>query len=212
MSELIKIRTKDGKLMLPVTKGHFATSHSHINYYIDVTKLKSCLDDARTVAELLRVHYNSKTIVDTILCLDGMEVIGTCLAEALTRAEYTNINAKRAISILTPEHTMGSQIIFRDNISPMIKGKHVLILATSVASGYTAQGAITAVRYYGGKTIGISAIFATAKDCIGIPVHSILDPTDLTGYGSFPVYDCPMCNDKQKIDAVINNFGCSNLE
>ena len=50
-----KIRTKQKNLYLRVTQGHFATSHSHINYYIDVTTQKTRLSEASAVAnELVR--------------------------------------------------------------------------------------------------------------------------------------------------------------
>ena len=115
-----KIRTKNRELFLRVSKGHFATSHSHINYYIDVTTQKTRLSEAEAVARELVSYYNNNTIVDTVLCLDGTEVIGTCLAEELTRGDYVNMNAHQTIYVVKPEHTTGSQIIFRDNIVPMI--------------------------------------------------------------------------------------------
>ena len=47
--------------------------------------------------------------------------------------------------------TSSSQLMFRDNIVPMIKGKHVLVLAVSVATGGTVKAAMEAVKYYGGE-------------------------------------------------------------
>mgnify|MGYP000290854752 FL=1 len=47
----------------------------------------------------------------------------------------------------------------------MVKGKHVLILAASITTGYTVQAAIEAINYYGGTVAGLSAIFATATEC-----------------------------------------------
>ncbi len=32
--------------------GHFATSHSHINYYIDITSLKTRIQEAKEVARV----------------------------------------------------------------------------------------------------------------------------------------------------------------
>ena len=122
-----KIRTKKSNLFLRVSKGHFATSHSHINYYIDVTMQKTRLSEASAVAKALVSHYSTTTIVDTILCLDGTEVIGACLARELTEGNYMNMNAHQTIYVMTPEHTSGSQLVFRDNTVPMIKGKHVLV-------------------------------------------------------------------------------------
>ena len=60
-------------LALRVARGHFATSHSHINYYIDLTMTKHRLSEAREAAIELSSKFKSSTIIDTILCLDGTE-------------------------------------------------------------------------------------------------------------------------------------------
>ena len=80
-----KVATKSSILMLRVAEGHFATSHSHINYYIDVTMQKTRLSEAKAVASALVSEYRVNTIIDTILCLDGMQVVGTCIADELTK-------------------------------------------------------------------------------------------------------------------------------
>lgn len=206
-----KIRTKRRNLFLRVSKGHFATSHSHINYFIDVTTQKTRLSEASAVAEELVSYYNTSTIVDTILCLDGTQVIGTCLAEELTKGSFANMNAHQTIYVVTPEHTSGSQLFFRDNLVPMIQGKHVLILAASVTTGYTTKSAIEAVKYYGGYVAGVAALFATKDECEGYPVQSVFDPKDLDGYSSYPSHECPLCKAGQKIDALVNSFGYSKL-
>ena len=206
-----KIRTKQQNLFLRVTPGHFATSHSHINYYIDVTTQKTRLSEATAVARELVSYYKSSTIVDTILCLDGTEVIGACLAAELTRADYVNLNAHQTIYVVTPEHTSGSQLIFRDNMVPMIQGKHVLILAASVTTGYTANAAIEAIKYYNGTVVGISSIFSTVNECMGYEVRSVFDTKDLDGYASYPSHECPFCRAGKRIEALVNSFGYSKL-
>lgn len=206
-----KIRTKNNNLFLRVSKGHFATSHSHINYYIDVTTQKARLSEASAMAGELVSYYTTSTIVDTILCLDGTEVIGTCLAEELTKGDFVNLNAHQTIYVVTPEHTSGSQLIFRDNIVPMIYGKNVLILSASVTTGYTAKAAVEAVNYYGGIIAGICAIFATVDECAGYPVRSVFNPNDLGDYASYPSHECPMCKKGEKLDALVNSFGYSKI-
>lgn len=208
---LVKLPMKKSDLVLRVAQGHFATSHSHINYYIDVTLQKSRLSEAKAVAQELVSTYRTTTIVDTVLCLDGTEVIGACLANELTKDGYVNMNAHQTIYVVTPEHTTGSQLLFRDNTAPMISGKHVLILAASVSTGYTAQAAIEAVRYYGGQVVGLSAIFATTHEVEGFPVTSIFDPTDLPDYSSYDSHACPMCQQGKRIDALVNSYGYSSL-
>ena len=189
---LVKLPTGKPNLQLRVSKGHYATSHSHINYYIDVTLTKFRLSEARAAAQELVRSYRGTTIIDTILCLDGTEVIGACMGSELTKAGYSNMNAHQTIYVVTPEHTTGSQLIFRENTAPMIQDKHVLVLAASVTTGYT-------------------AIFATVDECAGYPVASIFDPHDLPDYQSYDAHSCPWCKEGKKIDALVNSFGYSSL-
>lgn len=205
-----KLPTKRQNLFLRVTQGHFATSHSHTNYYIDVTTQKTRLSEAKAVAQELLPYYDT-TIVDTILCLDGTEVIATCLADELTRSGYMNMNAHKTIYVMTPEHTSGSQLLLRDNLVPMVAGKHVLILAASVTTGYTALGAIQAVDYYGGHVVGVSSIFATTESVGGYTVRSCFNPQNLPDYASHLAHECPQCKAGVKLDALINGHGYSKL-
>ena len=208
---LYTIATKRKNLLLRVQKGHFATSHSHINYFLDVAMQKSRLSEAKAIAEELLSYYQTTTIIDTILCLDGMQVVGACLAEALTSNNFMNLNAHQTIYVVTPEYTSGSQMIFRDNLIPAINGKNVLILAASVVTGYTAKSAIEAISYYGGHVAGISSIFATQDSFMGYQVVSAFDPNDLPGYSTHAPNECPMCQAGQRIEGLVNSFGISKL-
>lgn len=208
---MVKLPTKKHGLYLRVARGHFATSHSHSNYYIDITMQKTRLSEAQALAQEIAAAYRNRALVDTILCLDGTEVIGTCIANEMTKMEMSNMNLHQTIYIVTPERTSGSQLIFRENMTPMIKGKNVLILAASVVTGYTAQAAIEAIKYYDGYVSGIACVFATVDECEGYPVISVFDPKDLPEYSSFNSHKCPMCKNGEKIDALINCFGYSKL-
>ena len=205
------IATKRKNLLLRVQRGHFATSHSHINYFIDVTMQKTRLSEAKAVAKELLSYYQTTTIIDTILCLDGMQVVGSCLAEQLTSNNFMNLNAHQTIYVVTPEYTAGSQMIFRDSIAQAITGKNVLILAASVVTGYTTKSAIEAITYYGGRVAGISSIFATVDKYLGYDVVSAFNPNDLPGYASYAPHECPMCRAGNRIEGLVNSFGFSKL-
>ena len=210
--KLFEYPTSTSNLRLRVARGHFATSHSHINYYIDLTLTKHRLSEAREAAVELASTFKPSTIIDTILCLDGTEVIGACMASELTRAGFSNMNAHRTIYVVTPEHTSGSQLLFRDNSAPMIVSKHVLVLAASVTTGYTAQAAIDAIRYYNGTTVGVCAIFACVDQCGGFPVTSIFNTQNvLDDYMSTTPHDCPLCKAGIKLDAMVNAHGISSF-
>ena len=128
MIEITHLPVRHGNVPLRFARGHFATNHSHINYYIDITYPKARLSEAQGVAKQLVSNFINNTLVDTILCLDGTTVIGTCLAEELTKSGFASINTHNTIYVVEPEYNSNSQMIFRDNIMPMIKGKTVVVV------------------------------------------------------------------------------------
>lgn len=211
LGEKVEISTGNPQLKLEIYKGHYATAHGHSNYYIDIANNKANLAQAKAVAKALAAKYKHHTMIDTILCLDGMEVIATCLANELTAMGYVNINSGRDIFILTPEHNAGSQLFFRDNTAPMIHDKFVLIIAASVATGFTVKSAVESINYYGGKPVGIASIFATVREIDSLEVNSVFNPHDLPGYKTTLAHDCHMCKRGEKINALVNSFGCSQL-
>ena len=211
MAEELMIRAENSDVILHVKRGHFATMHSHTNYFVDVTVQKMNLTEAKAVARELVEHYRTSTVVDTILCIDGMEVVAACMADELTQDHYMNINAKHPIYVVSPEFISGGQMMFRDNLLPMIVGKSVLVIAASVTTGKSALAAMDAVNYYGGKVVGVAAIFATVGECDHTPVSSIFDPNDLGDYQSYKPNRCPFCEEGKKIEALVNSYGYSAL-
>ena len=209
MIEIKELSLKRGNVPLRVARGHFATNHSHINYYIDISTQKTRLNEAIAVAKELAPKYRND-LVDTILCLDGTAVIGTCLARELVNASRS-VNERREISVLEPEYNANSQIIFRDNAQPLIRDKHVLILMASVTTGFTANRSIEAIRYYGGMAAGIAALYSTVPESAGILVPSVYDIRDLPDYASYDYRDCPYCKAGRRLDALVNSFGYSAL-
>lgn len=209
--EFHRIRTRKSNLELKYAHGHFVTNHSHTNYYIDITTLKTRLKEAEAVARELVTHYRSSTIVDTILCLDDTQVIGACVAKELTSAGFMSLNAHETIYVLTPEYNSNSQLIFRDNTMPMIRGKNVLILMASVSSGITLHKSMECVQYYGGQVAGLSAIYSSTDEVDGIPVVSVFNQDELPDYHSYNYHDCPFCRQGIKIDALVNGFGYSKM-
>ena len=74
MIELVHLPVRRGNAPLRIARGHFATNHSHINYYIDITYQKTRLSEAKDSACQLVSHFVNDTPVDTVLCLDGTAV------------------------------------------------------------------------------------------------------------------------------------------
>ena len=211
MIEIVNLPVRRGKAPLRYAHGHFATNHSHINYYIDITYQKTRLSEAKDSAKELVSHFINNTPVDTILCLDGTAVLGTCVAEELTKSGFRTINQHQTIYVLEPEYNANSQIIFRENVQPMIRNKHVLILMASVTTGYTAKRSVEAIGYYGGMVAGVAAIYRAVDEVAGYPVRSVYSVDDLPDYASYDYRDCPYCKQGRRIDALVNSFGYSAL-
>lgn len=210
-SKYTKIHTPGTNAVLKIRNGHFATNHAHINYYIDMTTLKTRTAEAQEVAKALVGMYLYGMVVDTIVCMEGTEVIGAFLSEELSRGGFLSTNAHKTIYVVSPEFNNNSQIIFRDNLLPMIQGKNVLILMASVTTGRTLNKAVECIQYYGGILQGVSAIFSAIDDLEGVQIRSVFGKKDLPDYAFYDYRSCPLCKEGKKLDALVNAFGFSPL-
>ena len=210
-------RKHSGIVPIPAIPGHFATNHSHINYYIDLSLMKARINEAKAVAHALAQQYMHNTIVDTVVCLDGTKVIGAFLANELQEAGFLSMNAHKTIYVIQPEYVTSSQMLFRDNIIPMVRGKNVILLMASVSTGVGVQRAAECVDYYGGIIQGVSCIFS-ATESVVLPLQSgdtemnintLYSPEDIPGYTSYPRNNCPFCKKGHKVEALVNSFGYS---
>lgn len=212
MQEIIKIHSKEHpNIELKTISGHFVTPNSHVNYFLDMTTLKTRLSEASTAARELGRQVMLSTVVDTIVCIDGCEIIGAFLAEELTRMGVYSRNAHKTIYIITPEYSSSGQMLFRDNYLPMVKNKNVLLLLASATTGKTVTKAIHTLTYYGATISGVSAIFSAATSIAGIPVNCLFDASDIPDYMTYSSENCAMCKEKKPIDAFANAFGYSRI-
>ncbi|MCD8217435.1 MAG: orotate phosphoribosyltransferase [Clostridiales bacterium] len=210
---MVKLYGRRGnRVALHVIPGHFATSHSHINFYIDITSLKTRVNEAEQVAKVLVSDYaRNTTVVDTIVCMDGTEMIGAFLAKEFEIRGFYNRNLHDTIYVVTPEYNSNNQIIFRDNNTMAIEGKNVILLLASTTTGLTIRRAVECIHYYGGTLQGISSIFSTVNKVDGMEVKSVFNEKDVPGYAAYARVDCPFCQKGMKIEAMVNGFGYSIL-
>jgi len=199
------------RITLKVIPGHFATSSSHINLYIDLTTMKTRQSEAMEAARTMSKQYLNSTIIDTIVCIDGCDIIGAFLAEELTNAGVHSMNFHQTIYIIRPKFNTNGQMIFQENNQPAVYGKNVLLLAASATTGDTLHKSLECVQYYGGMVRGISAIFSAVDKIDGIQVNSIFKASDLPDYQSYNVSECPYCKGSQKLEAIVNGDGYMKL-
>ena len=191
MQTYTKMRSrKYPDVVMKVIPGHFVTSNSHINYYIDMTTMKTRQNEAKAAAKAIASTYMATTIVDTIVCMDGMEVIGAYLADELTQAGIMSMNAHQTIYVYSPEF---------------------LLLLASATTGATILRAGESINYYGGMVVGITAIFSAVNKVLGQDIHALYNISDLPDYRSYSAENCRLCRDHIPIDAICNSFGYSKL-
>lgn len=199
------------KIALKVMPGLFATNNSHINLYIDLTTMKTRQSEAAEAARVMAKQYITSTVVDTIVCLDGCEVIGAYLAQELSGSGIMSMNAHQTIYIITPVLNTVGQMTFRENNLSAVYGKHIVLLGGSATTGDTLRRSVDCIKYYGGLVQGISSIFSAVDKVDDIEVHAIFKPKDLPDYMSYNVNECPMCNKKQRLEAIVNGYGYTKL-
>ena len=206
----VKFYSKESnQLALHAIPGHFATSHSHINYYVDVTSVKTRAKEAREAAKILYSRMPKTEYVDTIVCMDGTEMIGAFLSEEIEHGGILSTNRHETTYVVSPEINNNNQMLFRDNIKPAILGKHVVLLLATTTTGETIRRSLECIHYYGGTVEWIGSVFSTIHSVEGIKVESLFDTEDVTGYEAYTAHDCPFCKDGQRIEAMVIGFGYS---
>jgi len=202
---------QSNSLAMHVIPGHFATSHSHINYYIDVTSVATRTKEAKEAAKMLRLQIPSNQIVDTIVCMDKTEMIGAFLSDELENNGFVNRNAHETTYVISPEINNNNQMLFRDNNKKAIAGKHVVLLLATTTTGETIRRSLECIQYYGGTVAAVCSIFSTIDEIDGKKINYLFDVNDIPGYEAYPVHNCPFCKKGHLIEAMVNGFGYSKL-
>ena len=212
MQQPIRVVSKvNPKLYADAIPGHFATNHSHINYYIDMSAIKHSQSMATEAAASIAYHFSSVNI-DTILCLEGTEYIGAFLARELSRDGFRSMNGGSDLFLVEPDSNVNGQFIFSDNLTPMILSKNVLVLVTSASTGQTLSQARECVEYYGGRIAGYSALFSNIEDLNGKKVVSLFSGMDFPHYHNCSHgKNCPDCAAGVPLDAIVTPRGYTKL-
>ncbi len=197
---------RNGDVKIAVIPGHFATKHSHVNYCVDMTRVKSEMAMAKQVARLFAETY-CNTPVDTIISLERMKMVGAFLANELS---HSGINLRQDIAVISPEIT-DNKMLLRDNFIPYVQGKHVLLLTASATTGMTIAAAVEGIRYYGGEAAGAATVFGAEFHGVDVPVTRLFGVEDIPGYSSHLPAECPLCRAGVKIDALVNSYGYSKI-
>ena len=212
MQQPIRIISRANKrLFADAIPGHFATNHSHINYYVDMSEIKHNMSMAREAAQSIAFHF-SMTSVDTIMCMEGTEYIGAYIARELANGGLNGMNTGKDIYLVEPDSNINGQFMFADNLRHMIEHRNVLVLVNTASTGQTLSQTRECVEYYGGRIAGYSALFSNISELDGKPVVSLFSGADFPHYQNFVRgKDCPACRAGTPLAAIVTPRGYTKL-
>lgn len=183
--------------------GHFATTNFHTNCYVDLTEVRFQHKMAELAGKFLADTYRG-TVLDTILCLESTEVIGAAMVGHLSGSQPN-------IHVLSPELNKNNQMVFCENIRRLVAGKRILLLISTASYRKNILHAFEKLQQEQANIAGICALFSTIRELNGIAISSLFDETDFPGYSVYKSGKCPMCEQRHKIDAIINSYGLTHL-
>ena len=198
-------------IKLSITLGHFATSHSHIDHYMGFTEMRTNCHQAMLCARELAKFYSHSKPVDTIICLEYTQVIGSYVATILTEPGSRGVNERHNISVITPESNSSGQLVFSGDVQNLVQNKSVLVLISTVSTGRSLERALECIAYYGGHLVGVAALFSAVGSINGEPIHALFSPDDVPDYGSYASSECPYCRKGRKLDGIVNAAGLTRI-
>lgn len=204
--------SKNPLISIRLIPGHFATSSAHCNHYLDVSGLRTSALKAKDVAQELAMPYLTGSLVDTIVCMENTEVLGAFIAEELMCEGTSVVNSGREIHVITPMQNVNGKLTFQDNMQPIIRDRNIILLVASISSGRTLNAAIECLDYYGGKLIGISALFCSSPEKFNHKINAVFTNEDITDYQYYAPSECDLCAKGIKLDAIISSAGYTKLQ
>jgi orotate phosphoribosyltransferase len=207
MKTLRVVHAKDPVIYMDVTEGHFVINDFHSSHYLDLSTLKTCAIISRDVARELGLMYKSSTMINTIICLEGTEVIGAYLAEELRYHGFGVVNSGLPIRVITPITDTNRKLRFVDNLIEFVAEKNVLLLMASIVSGRIMNLALECIDYYGGSVTGIATLFWATQAPVSNDVQALFTTKDVPEFQLSKIGECPMCKEGIELDALITSDG-----
>lgn len=203
--------SKNPSINVDVTLGHFTTNDYHINHFLHLDELKTNPSLAKEVAIELALPYLTSTLVDTIVCFEGTEIIGAYMANELSMEGTGVINSGKFIHVVTPTVNVDRKFMLPSSRQELVRQKRVILLVSTILSETFVNNIMEFITYYEGNLVGISSLFKAYPGEIGHEVHSLMDSSDVPGYKIYYPGKCDMCKEEQKLDGIIKNDGLTEI-
>ena len=198
MNNVISILKSVGGIL---ENDHFVgTSGRHMHAYVNKDALLPHTEQTAKISKLFAEKYKNKKI-DFVV---APAVAGIPFSQ--WTAYYLTKMKKREVLSIFPEKTPDNDQIFKRGYDTMIKGKSVLVVEDTVATGGSVQRVISSVRKAGGKVV--AACVMINRDPKLVNTKSIGAAFSQLAIYEFPSYDpsaCPLCKSDVPINTKIGH-------
>lgn len=196
--EVVDILEKTGAI---IRNSHFVgTSGRHMSVYITKDKLLPHTRETFRVTQLLAENFKNLD-VDVV----AAPVIGGVILGNLVAYHLSNLQKKEILSVYA-EKTPEGPMVFKRGYDQLIKGKKVLIIDDTVATGFSVHKMIDVVRQFGGNIVAMGVIINRVPEeinsqTLGIPFSWLCEiPAE-----TFEEKDCPMCKAGVQINTTLGH-------
>jgi orotate phosphoribosyltransferase len=186
MNEALEILMKVGA----VTKdSHFVgTSGKHMSIYVSKDSLLPHTAETFRITELLAQKHKDLDVDVVAAPVVGGVVLGNLVAYHLSRLQN-----KEILSVYA-EKTAEGPMVFKRGYDALVKGKKVLIIDDTVATGFSVNKMLDVVRDFGGQIVAMGVLVNRVPEQIntetlGVPFSWLCEiPAE-----TFEEKDCPLC-------------------
>ena len=158
-----------------VLDGHFiGTSGKHLSGYVNKDAF---LPDTAVVSAICRkfAELNADKEIEAVVA----PALGGLPLSQWTAHHLTAITGKKVLSLFTEKDSVGVQV-FKRGYNKLVKGKRVLVVEDTVATGGSVKTVIDKVIEAGGNVIQLSLIVnrdpeRITSDIFGVPMNALVD-------------------------------------
>jgi len=196
--EVVDILEKTGAV---IKNSHFVgTSGRHMSIYVNKDNLLPHPKETFRITELLALIHKDLDIEVVVAPVTAGVILGHLVAYHLSLMQ------KKDILSLYAEKTTEGPMIFKRGYENLIKGRKVLIIDDTVATGFSVNKMIDAVRNFGGFIVGMGVIvnrvtYEVNTKTLGVPFSWLCEiPAE-----TFNENDCPLCKAGVPINTMLGH-------
>ena len=196
--EVVRILEKTGAV---IRNSHFVgTSGKHMSIYVSKDKLLSHTAETFRVTEMLAEMYKDLDVDVVAAPVVGGVILGHFVAYHLSRIQ------KKEILSVYAEKTPEGLMTFKRGYDTLVKGKRILIVDDTVATGFSVNKMIEAVRNSVGNVVAMGIIVNRVPEeinskTLGVPLSWLCEIPAETFYEK----DCPLCKAGVPINTMLGH-------